>query len=329
MFLGDVLSAKVQSNDPLTLQTTNNTLFRKVTVNGVIVGDISPPSGPRRILTLDDGTGSMEVHFSERACHRFDMGEIELSASITVIAEPRVDASQRVLVCKGFQVETDLMTELKHWMDVAARRKDTSQRGAHYASSMVDCSRVDRLDSFDAPPMDRQATMHSMFQSLSSQPSPIRGSLDFLESPTSSGSQAQSQQHSGASQEPLSQKQKQKQRLHADSPWHWSPDHMIATSTPVKLNAVSPVHASGSTQWPLRTQNVYASPLQQRVLPTSSTAASKSTSTATAAATTASSSPQRPPKRSRDEIDPDDDDFGFSDDGALDNFDFSQLEQGS
>ncbi|ORX62578.1 hypothetical protein DM01DRAFT_1387473 [Hesseltinella vesiculosa] len=295
LLISDIISASIKKENPLTFCTKQGVLFRKVKINGVIVQQtfnntdipVNDNAVPRRILIIDDGTGVIDVHLSNRVCERLDINEVEVATSISIIADVNLTAEKDLfLCCKGYEVENDPNEELKHMLGILEQRK-TSTSTDQFLSTMVNCTVPTA-----SPLQPRQtATSNNMFRTLSSQPSAIQSSLNFLDlSPTAKRS----------SSSPVSM---DSQSLRDDPRWHWSPDHIVATSTPLKQTFLSttplPSHSSSSNDRVHSQQNAFrsvqSSPLQQ--------------------------TPFLPTTASQDN-------FGFSDDSTFANINFDVLERG-
>jgi hypothetical protein len=160
------------------------------------------------------------------------------------------------------------MVEIAHWLQVLVNHKNITSS----------------LDHSAVPARKRQKRSESnLFVSLSSQPSPIRASVEDLypSSPIISdenGIVSSSQ-------------------IIREAPWHWSPDHIAATSTPLM-------------------QCLFGSPNRSRALNSVRSSPLRITETI-----------NETPAPEPSDTGMDDDDFGFADDSELGALDFDDLEK--
>lgn len=147
-----------------------------------------------------------------------------------------------------FHIETDPTVELYHSLQVINNHICRNNVKHHVSASAPSC--------YVSNGRKRQKRSEStLFNSLSSQPSPIRGSIeDLYPSPIRNNNNSRDAlgpviTHSQASKY---------------APWHWSPDHIAATSTPIRnsLMMSSPKYSRSS---PLRlSQKVALQQLKQQ-----------------------------------------------------------------
>ncbi|KAI8333352.1 hypothetical protein BC941DRAFT_455043 [Chlamydoabsidia padenii] len=200
---------------------------------------------------------------------------MKIGVWITIIGEVQKLGDSIIILGKGYQVEIEPMVELNHWLQVLVNNQTRMNDKKQPLSSS---------DYSAAQGMKRQKRSgSSLFVSLSSQPSPIRGSTeDLYPSPI----RVDENDQISCSQ------------ITREAPWHWSPDHIAATSTPLM-------------------QSLFGSPYHIR--PLTSGRSSPLCNTETAIITQQ--------HNNNDDDDDDDDDFGFADDSQFEAMDFDDLEK--
>ncbi|KAI8082805.1 uncharacterized protein BX664DRAFT_339103 [Halteromyces radiatus] len=222
-FIKDIITADQQLNQhPLLFKTKTNKFFQKVKLNGVVVShryldSTKVGSQTRCILCLDDGTDVIQVHLSKRLCKRVDAKDLTEAVSLTIIGDPQLYNDTIIIVCKGYRIELDPLAELCHWLEVINIHRNSNNTDIKRRNSSCTSTQLYYLQ-YGEGKRQKQRTVSNLFLSLSSQPSPIRGSTDSLYlSP--------SQQNDVTNNNQIDRDVLQ---------WHWSPDHIIATSTPIK-----------------------------------------------------------------------------------------------
>ncbi|KAI9305223.1 hypothetical protein BJ944DRAFT_239855 [Cunninghamella echinulata] len=231
LFIKDVKTAKLHSRNPTIYETRNKRLFQKVRLSGIIVSEQHNHS----ITEVDDSTDTIQVHISSRLFKREDSDKIKKAVSATIIGEPIQHNNTMIIICNGYQIETCLMSEVEHWLNVMKSNKDKKwlQHQPIKVNKLIKGTN-DITNDTDSNDHDQKrqkiATKEghpNLFNSLSSQPSPIRGSIEefLFSSPPQpfATSSPQKNQTSDSNQLDL-----------FSSSWHWSPDHIVATSTPIK-----------------------------------------------------------------------------------------------
>ncbi|ORZ18133.1 hypothetical protein BCR42DRAFT_391622 [Absidia repens] len=299
LFIKDVTTADIQNDEPLTLKTKHNLLFQKVKLNGLIVSKkdyhgAKLGNSPRCILCLDDSSDVILVHLSQRLFKRNDAFNLTMAASVTILGEPQQYNNTIIISCKGFQVESDPAVELCHSLQVISNHNDRTKAKKHASASVA--------TSYVSNGRKRQKRSESnLFNSLSSQPSPIRGSVeDLYPSPTRNNANNNVDDVRSMSQ------------VSKEAPWHWSPDHIAATSTPIRNSILSSPKYTRSS--PLRfsqTTTLHHPSQQQQTLDHTAIITNNNKNNDNAFGV----------------VDDDDDDFGFADDSQFDALDFDYLEK--
>ncbi|KAI9025989.1 hypothetical protein CLU79DRAFT_73073 [Phycomyces nitens] len=106
-------------------------------------------------IWLDDSTAVLRVFFTERSSRRDDFHEMVIGSQVTLYGTvKRLESNENILLCSGFNVELDLVSEFSHWIKVI---QQSVPQGA-----------VDPLDDKE----QRQTPAKSIFSTLSSQVTP-------------------------------------------------------------------------------------------------------------------------------------------------------------
>ncbi|CAO3599173.1 unnamed protein product [Absidia cylindrospora] len=220
---------------------------------------------------------------SQRLFNRKDAMYLTMAASVTILGEPQQYNDHTIIIsCKGFQVESDPTVELYHSLQVISNHNDRIKAKNHTSASYVSNSRK-----------RQKRSESSLFNSLSSQPSPIRGSVeDLYPSPT---------RNNVDDEQPMSK----------EAPWHWSPDHIAATSTPIRNSLLSSPKYPRLSPLRLSQSTTLHHPSQQQQKLDHATIITDNNNK----------------NNAFDNDDDDDDDFGFADDSQFDALDFDYLEK--
>ncbi|CAO3637810.1 unnamed protein product [Cunninghamella blakesleeana] len=242
LFIKDVKTAKLYSRDPVIYKTQHKQLFQKVRLCGVIVSK----QNTDHIAEIDDSTDTIPVHISARLFKRKDSEKIRSAVPITIIGEPKLENDRMIIICDGYQIERCIMAEVEHWLRVMKNNKDKKwiKQEQHKKINPLE---IEENEDHNDPKRQKikveikmeEEHPHNIFNSLSSQPSPIRGPIQdliFSSSPqpsTSVTSPLKHQLNNNNNNNNLMNDNLDLNNMDS-SYWHWSPDHIVATSTPVK-----------------------------------------------------------------------------------------------